>query len=62
MYEVTFNRDGSITVFAINDGTTVRVTAPVNQLQELLPSKVFDAVRSRMALFLDLTPQLKRVV
>ncbi len=61
MLSVTFNRSGDVTVFAMADGVSVNVTAPINRLQELLPAATFAAVRDRMAEFLDITSQAARI-
>ena len=61
MLQITFNRDGRISVFAIEDGITISVTAPINQLQAVLPPATFTAVRERMVAFIEQTPQAPRL-
>ncbi len=57
MISLTFNRAGDVSVYASQDGVTINVTAPINQLQAVLPSATFAAVRDRVAAFLDATSQ-----
>ena len=54
MIDITFNRDGSVKVFAMDDGAVVSVTAPANKLPELLPATVYEGARARMAELLDI--------
>lgn len=61
MLQITFNRDGTVSLFAIDGDTTISVTAPINRLQALLPAATFAAVRDRMASFLDITTQAARI-
>ena len=57
MISLTFNRSGDVSVYASQDVVTINVTAPINQLQAVLPSATFEALRSRLAAFLDTTSQ-----
>lgn len=61
MISITFNRSGDVTVYASNDGITLNITAPINQLQSVLPAATFDLVRERFAAFLEITAQAPRI-
>ncbi len=60
---VQFGGDGEIDITARTDGARINVSAPVNQIQALLPAATMIAVRDRMAAFLDATsaPELRRI-
>jgi len=57
MFQITFNRSGDVSIVAIPTagGACVSATAPINQLADLLPAAIFDAVRARAAAFVAAT-------
>lgn len=61
MIDVSFNDDGTVKIFAMQNGVILSVTAPANQLQALLPAHLFEDITARMAAFLALYPGVKRM-
>lgn len=55
MLSIDFQDGGKVHIYASEDGDTISVTADANKVRALMPGTTLDALRDRMATFLDLT-------
>jgi hypothetical protein len=65
MITLTFHTDGTIGIFATNNGVTINAMAPINQIQAVVPIATFETLRDRLISFLEATlpaPRLARNV
>ena len=61
MMSITFNADGTVGLYASDNGVRLSVDAPINQLQSVLPAATFDRLRELTAALLDATLQAPRL-
>ena len=64
MLSIDFKDDGRVMVYASKDGDSINATADANKIAAMLPASTLEALRERMAAFLDLThaaPSLRKV-